>query len=349
MSRRWFALAVCAGCAARPAHPIPIALLIDGDRAAAGALPPGAVDGLELVPIALPPPAAVRPDDATPVVARARSAYARGEFDACRAELARLDVAHLLARGDRPTAAGVLVFDAACAWGAMDRAAAKLDAERLASFGLELGDIVVSPDVEKAIGDAIAAAQNAPRAKLAITGVVDARLSIDGKPAGCALPCTVELAPGDHVIAADADGYLPETRSVRSPDQSALAIAQQPAPAALAATQWRARVGRGLPPADATGATLLARLSGAPRIAFVHGDARITGALVVDGKLVASATGGRGGGPALVRELAYDGKLLQRPTLWQRPWFWIAVAGAAAGITGVVLYLNRPTDSSVGF
>jgi hypothetical protein len=36
----------------------------------------------------------------------------------------------------------------------------------------------------------------------------------------------------------------------------------------------------------------------------------------------------RGATPQLVREFAYDAGILQRPRVWQRPWFWIAVTGA---------------------
>ena len=43
--------------------------------------------------------------------------------------------------------------------------------------------------------------------------------------------------------------------------------------------------------------------------------------------------------------------LLQRPKVWQRPWFWIAVAGATAAISGAIIYATYEPDvqTMVGF
>ena len=79
-------------------------------------------------------------------------------------------------------------------------------------------------------------------------------------------------------------------------------------------------------------AELLALALAEPRIAYLAGT---TGVLIVDGTLRAT---GSGKSPALLRELAYDGGLLQRPKVWQRPWFWIVVAGATAVVSGAVIY-----------
>jgi hypothetical protein len=351
VSRSLAVVVALAGCAPKPAQTIPVALLVDGDRAAVGAIEPRSVAGLELAPVVLPQPPSPPADSSAAVVAAARASYAKGDFDACRAALAKVDVTALLATGDRTTAARALTVDGACAWGATDRSAAKAIAERLASFGLALPEIAVSPDVEHVFGDAIAAAGKAQRTQLAISGVAGARLSIDGRVAVCALPCSIDLAPGDHVLAGEADGYQPASRSVRIPDVKQIAIAQQAAPADLAATQWRARVGRGLPPADVTGATLIGKLAKQSRVAYVQGDTRLTGSLIVDGKLAATATRDRGMGAALVRELAYDGGVLQRPKLWQKPWFWIAVSAGVAVVAGTIIAITyqRPIHTDLGF
>jgi hypothetical protein len=345
---RWLSIvlatALLASCAARPQHTVPIALLVDGDPAAVGALPTHAVDGLELHPVELPAPAPAPPDPSASTITRARSSYARGDFDACRRELATIDHVRLLAARERTLVARALVLDAACGWGALDKAAAQTTAARLASFSLELPDLGVSPDVERMLGDAIAAAGKAKRSPLAVTGVVGARLSVDGIEAGCALPCTIDLGPGDHVLAVEADGFQPAVQRVRVPQARELAIAQQPASAELAAKQWRARVGRGQPATDVVGAALLGKLGKQTRVAFVHGDTRLTGALVVGGTLVATATGSRNEGADLVRELAYDGGVLHRPSLWQRPWFWIAATGAVALVAGAIVAVTYEPD-----
>nr|HEX4313545.1 PEGA domain-containing protein [Kofleriaceae bacterium] len=329
------AVACAPGCAATPRHAIPIAVVVDGDRAAVGALP--RVGGLELHEVALPEPPAQPADTAAPALVRARGAYQSGDLDACRRELAAVDVAAALARGDRDTAATALALDAGCAWANRAPADARADAARLASLGLALPAGLVPPDVEAVIGDAITGAGSAARVPLAIAGAAGARASVDGNPPACAVPCTLALAPGEHVVAVDTDGFVPAAQTVRLPDIAAVQLAQQPAPAALAAQQWRARVARGQPAADATGATLLARFASAPRVVYLHGDARVAGELVVDGKLVASIDRERGDTADAVRELAYDGGVLHRPAVWQRPWFWIAVAGVAVVAAGTIV------------
>jgi len=338
------------GCTPKPSQTIPIAVLVDGDRAAIGELPRTAVTGLELTPLVLPEPAPIAASDDTATVTRARITYGKGDFDACHGELSKLDVAKLLAAHDRALAARLLFLDAACAWGATDKAAAQAIAARFASFGLAVPDLAVSPDVERVFGDAITAAGKAPHTPLEITGEPGARLTIDGREAGCTLPCTLDVGPGDHVLAVDADGFQPAARTVRAPSPP-IAIAQSAATAELAARQWRARIGRGLPPADVVGARLLGRVGRGPRVAIVHGDTRLTGSLVVDGVLVATATGEREGGPALIRELAYDGGILRRPALWQRPWFWIAASSVAVLAAGTIVAITYqpPIRTNPGF
>src|SRR4051812_22265402 len=72
-------LGLCAlgACAPAPKHALAVALLVEGDAAAVGALPPGAVPGLELRALALPAPAPPPASDAAALVTRARSAYAQ--------------------------------------------------------------------------------------------------------------------------------------------------------------------------------------------------------------------------------------------------------------------------------
>jgi hypothetical protein len=345
------ALVLAPGCAARPRQPLSVAVLVDGDPAAVGVLARRAVAGLALQPVALAQPAPPPANEGPAIIARARAAYAQGEFATCRAELAQLDFERVLAAGDRALAARVLTFDAACAWGALGKADARAIAARLASLGLDLPEAAVAPDVEDVLARAIVAAGTLPRRPLAITGPPGGRLSIDGRAAGCALPCTVDVLAGDHVIAVDTDGFAPAARTVRTPDTAQLAIAQQPASPELAAQQWRARVGRGLPPTDLVGAALLGRLAGQARIALVHGGDPLSGALIVDGVVRASAVRPRGQAAALVRDLAYDGHVLERPSLWVRPWFWIAVSGAALALAGGVVYATyQPgVTTAVGF
>jgi len=203
---------------------------------------------------------------------------------------------------------------------------------------------VVAPDVEQMIAGVITAHGRAPRVALAIHGEAGARLAIDGRPAGCAPPCTLDVAPGDHVLAIATDGFAPATRLVRVAAAQEVSLAQAPAAAALAAQQWRARRGRGLPGADAIGAKLIARFGKQRRIALLSGGARLEGALIVDGVVRARTERGPGEAPAALRELAYDASLLQRPTIFQRPWFWIALTGAAIAAGATTVWLVYQPD-----
>ncbi len=335
---------VLAACGASSAHPIPIAVLVDGDPAAVGDLP--RVDGLELRRIALPAPPPPAANDSEATVALARKAYVAGDFATCRTTLAAIDITAELAAGARSLASRALTLATACAFGAAAKSDAMTTAAQLASYGLELPSAAVSPDVEALIGKAIEAAGSAAPGHLVVNGVIGARLSVDGLPI-CALPCTIPLARGDHVLAVATDGYAPATRTVRIPDVTTVAIAQTAASPELAANQWRARIARGAPVGDPVGAALLGALGRDRRVAYIHGDRRLTGELTVDGKLAASGEAKSGEAEALVRHLAYDGAVLRRPAVWQRPWFWIAVTGIAVVVTGAVLYVNRPVHTIV--
>jgi hypothetical protein len=342
-----FLLAV-ASCAPAPKHPIRVGVLIEGDRTAVGALEPRAIDGLELYSVELPDPAPVTVDDSAQLITRARAAYAAGDFDACRGELVKVDVMHLLVAANRSLASRAITLEAACAWGALARSEAKAAATRLASLGLELPETVVAPDVEQLIGTAIAQVGKAVRHPLAIRGEVGARLSIDGRPAGCTLPCTLDVADGDHVLAVETDGFMPTSRLVRTPETIPVTLAQEPASAQLAAQQWRARLGRGLPATDSVGVTLIAKLARDQRVAVLRAGTRLEGSIIVGGAVRAKAVRDHGQAPSLVRELAYDSGVLRRPAVWQKPWFWIAVSGGAIAIAGGIVALTYEPEVRTG-
>ena len=331
--------AIAPACAATPVHPIPLAIFVDG--APPARLPD--VAGLALHTLTLPPSPPVEPDHTAGPLSRARTAYAAGDFDTCRAELARIDVPMTLAAGQRDAAARALAFDAACAWGGQAVTVARAIAAQLAAYGLALPDAAIAPDIEAVLGEAIVAAGNAHARPIRVRGEPGARLRVDGQPPACALPCTIDLVPGDHILAVSADGFADAHQQVRVPAPAELVLAQPVAPPALAAAQWRARAGRGQLTTDAIGARLIARL-GERRVAVLAGEptGKRTGALIIDGAIAATATASDDAN--LVRELAYDADLLHRPTVWQRPWFWIAVSGIALGVAaGVTALTYQPT------
>lgn len=336
------ALLALAACGAEVAHPFPVGVI------ALGNVPVAPVDGLEMKTVVLPAPPPVV-DTATAALARIRTAYAHGEFDTCRRELAAIDVTQWLADGDRASASRALAFETGCAAGAMRAEDARTSAARFASFGLDLTETTVSPDVEALIGKEVERSGSARRIRASITSNAPARLAIDGRPAGCEVPCTVELAPGEHVIAATADGFAPAHELIRDLDHLQIDLA--PAGSLLAAVQWRARVGRGQPAADPVGAHLIQQFAGEPRVLVLSDGPRITGEVIVDGRMRARGDAPRGETHDLIQNLAYDSGILHRPELYQRPWFWIAIGVGAAVIAGgiVALTYTPPIRTGVGF
>lgn len=344
--RRLLPCLLVGACAARAAHPVPIAVLELGDAIDRAALH---ADGLTPYPVS-PPTSAAPVDRIDDALARARTAYVGGDFDACVDALFVVPIDELLVRGDREHAARVLVLSVGCEVGARNLRDAAAAAATLASYGLEAHESI-APDAEQVIGAAIEAQNNAARATVAIDGVAGAHVMIDGRADRCIAPCRVELAAGHHVIAAIADGYAPAHKVVRVPDEAHVTLDQAPASAQLAASQWRARVDAGLPSGDAVGAALVARFVPDRRVAIVRAGSHLDGELVVDGLRVAVREAPHGDAPDLLRELAYDGGVLHRPAVWQRPWFWIAVGAAAVAIAATIVAVTyqRPVDTSVGF
>ena len=332
-------LVLASSCAPKQGHPKSVAVIVDGDRGAVGTIAPHAVAGLELQPLPDPgPPPSPPPDASETIVAGARKAYGHGEWASCLSEIRRIDLVKLLAAGQRALAARALTFEIACHYeGSRDQAQAS--ATRFANLGLDVPGDFLPVDVEQLITTTIAATST-KLTPIAVAGEAGARLAVDGRPAGCAVPCTIDLATGDHVLAVEADGFAPISRLVRVPDEDRVSLAQPPASAELAAHQWRARLARGLPATDATGVALIARLAGQPNVVVVRADKRLHGTLIVDGVLRAHADRDRGEVPALMRDLAYNGKILDAPRVWQRPWFWIAISGAALAVAGTIVYVT---------
>ncbi len=347
---RWISLLLLAACSARAAHPVPLGVLALGDRAALGDLA-ATQEGLAVRVLESPPPPPEPADTVAAALARARTAYVRGQLDTCLGEARTIDTAELLVASDRGRAARALALVIACNEGATLHAEARAVATRFASYGLELPESTVAPDVEALIGAEVERVGRAPRARLAIATVTGARLRVDGRPAGCEAPCTVELAPGEHVVSAEADGFAAGHASVRVPDATQASIELLPATALLAAQQWRARLGRGQPATDAIGARLIGRFALEPRVAVLVGGPRVEGALIIDGRVVARNDAPTGAAGPLLRELAYDARILRRPPVWERPWFWIAVGVGAFVVAGalVAVTYEPPVHTVVGF
>jgi hypothetical protein len=350
------AIAVVAACgAARP--PVGLTVIVDGagaDRARDGVAHRG-LDGFVVRAVAPPPIVADPPDPIASILATARAAYQdRGDFAACRAAVDPIDVPSLLAVGKREQAARVLVWRTACAWSGLARADARATAALVGQYGLDLPSDAgaVIPEVEAALLDVIEKAAKIERVPLKVAGNSGGRVVLDGKPTGCTLPCTLDVARGDHVVAIEADGKTPAWRVVRAPAKAAIEIPLARASPAEAGAQWRARIARGLPAIDDTGLELVAHAAGDVRVAYVDADGkRVRGALVVDGAVKARGTRDDGDITGLLGDLTRRGGLVAPTPLVKQPRFWIVLGAgvaAAAAITALVVY-EPEIITEVGF
>jgi hypothetical protein len=352
---------------ARADEPPRIAVVVAGSDAARAELESG-LAGQSALPVELrlsPLPNVPAPASDPGLAARlseARSRYIAADFEGCLARLADdAQLAEVLGRGEVTLAARTLLWRTACeaargAAGEADRAA-----QQFARMGFELPPDAgaVTPDVERLLTDALAAAQRAPRVPLRVESTREvAEVSIDGRSQGCVTPCTLEVAPGEHVVALSADGLTPlVTRTTVRRGGPVLALSPELASPELARRQWSARQAARRELDDAASLRLLARAVPAQKLVLIHAEpvqgerVELRGAYAVDGQVAARA-GSRPvslhdldeEGLSLVEELLVRGNTLEpaRP-VWKNPWLWVAVGlGAAAAATATALLLREP-------
>jgi hypothetical protein len=292
--------------------------------------------------------------DVETAVAEARQLYVDADFPGCRR---RVDgaalVPALLAEGRRALAARVLLWRVACRVGEGDLDGARPDARALAAYALEVPtDVTVaSPEVEAVLAEARRELGAEAPVATKITargrgGPLAAAVTVDGRGPICTTPCSIDLSPADHVIAVEADLFVPASRVARP---GAVELTLDEAPPELAARQWTARFAGGREIDTDPSVRLLSRASRARHLAVLRvEEGRVTGALAVDDRVV--ARGERfaakadlpAAGAELLRSLLVSGKLLEpAPPVWRRPLFWVAVGGVAlltGGITALLLY-----------
>jgi len=362
----WTLAPAAAGAQEDDGAPLAVTVVVDGEDA-------GRVrDALRTPPEGLPIEITLGalPQGAEPVpapthdepLAAARAAWVGAEFDRC---LALLDddapIHEALASGRRAIAARLLFWRVACLVGVGDPTSAA-QARRFATFGLDVPPDVgaVSPEVERALGAALEAVAQAPRHAVEIRSEPRAAVAIDGRPPRCETPCTVDLSPGDHVIALGAPGRVPAWNLVRAGEAEALELTLDEAPPELAARQWAerwiGRAGRESPAA----VRLLAQAVRARRLALLIVDAhepRLTGVLAIDGDVAARAEHRAGealdeAARALLRDLLVEGGAVEAaPPVYESPWFWVGIAaGVLIAVTvPTAVVLTQDTTTRVGF
>ncbi len=314
---------------------------------------------VELRLVATPPASAQRV--ATGVwparLAAARTAYVTADFPACLQKLeGDRAVSELLADGERLLAARLLAWRAACHTGAKQPEPARVAAEALALAQVPLPEDVASmtPEVEALLAQAQVDVGAKPMSEVRVDSrPAGAQVEIDGRPAACTTPCTMELSSGPHVVRLSADGYTPVWKVLAAAD---ISVALEPASPELAATQWRKRAEKGEAVDSAVSMQLLSTSLRAPRLVVMASDpatpSLLRGALAVDGQLQVRAERDADV-EGLVKDLLVRGQVVEEaPPIYARWPFWVAVGAAVAGgvTTAAVLASRDPTTTvKVGF
>lgn len=288
-------------------------------------------------------------------LAAARKAYVSAGFAECLKQLeGDAAAAELLSSGERLLAARLLAWRTACHTGANQPQPARAAAEALAAFQLALPEDVgsMTPDVEALLARTISSVSATPMRKVRVESTPSgASVEVDGRPAACTTPCTVDVLAGAHVVRLSVDGYTPAWKLVA--EEAPPAFTLEAASPELAATQWRARLQHGDAFDSEASVKLLSSALRAPRMAVVTSEAAapktLRGALTIDGVLTTRAER-EGDAEGLMRDLLVRGKVVEEaPPLYQRWPFWLAVgvAAVAAGTTTAIVVGTRQTVTSV--
>ncbi|HEY1586242.1 MAG TPA: PEGA domain-containing protein [Polyangia bacterium] len=314
----------------------------------------------------LPQATAPKTDGSLPL-SSARQKYVNGDFAGCLQSLsADALVPELLAAGRRELAARVLFWRVACRVGSGALPAATDEAREFAALGLEVpADAAeATPEVESLLGRATKEAAAAHKLTLAVDAPpLRAGLSLDGRSGACVTPCALEVLPGEHLIALDADGYLPLARQVSVHESTQVKLNATPAPPEVAAAQWSARYGGSTWLYSEPSTRLLARAVAARRLVLVNvegtGELRLRGTLATDGTVRAQAerTARAGSLDAesrrLLRDLLVSGKVFEpAKPIYKRAAFWVplALAVSAAVISASIAATLAPNiHTRVGF
>lgn len=321
---------------------------------------------VELVVGHLPEAPAPAPDRSA-LVPAARQAYVNGDFAGCLQSLSADGlVPELLAAGRRELAARVLFWRVACRVGSGALPAATDEARQFAALGLEVpADAAqATPEVESLLVRTLERAAALPRVPLEVDAPpLRAGVSLDGRRGACVTPCALEVLPGEHLIALDAEGYLPVARFVRIKERAQVKLDATPAPPEVAAAQWSARYGSSPMLFAEPSTRLLARAIAARRLVLVNvehnGELHLRGTLATDGTVRAQSE--RAARPAnldaearrLLRDLLVSGKVFEpAKPIYKRAVFWVplALAVSAAVISASIAATLAPdVHTRVGF
>ncbi len=305
--------------------------------------------------------------DRSPLLPAARQKYVNGDFAGCLQSLSADGLmSELLAAGRRELLARVLFWRVACRVGSGALPAATSEAVQFAALGLEVpADAAeATPEVESLLVRALKESATLGKLTLEVDAPpLRAGVSLDGRPGACVTPCSLEVLPGEHLIALDAEGYLPVARMVAMKERTQVKLEVTPAPPEVAAEQWSARYGGSALLYSEPSTRLLAQAIAARRLVLINaegtGELRLRGTLATDGTVRAQAE--RAARPAsldaearrLLRDLLVSGKVFEpAKPIYKRAAFWVplALAVSAAVISASIAATLAPNiHTRVGF
>ncbi|MFO0738897.1 MAG: PEGA domain-containing protein [Labilithrix sp.] len=359
----------------------PVALVVQGREPLRVAAEKGALAGDYGVTVraaAVPntPPAPMASTAETEQhIASARRRYLDGGFEGaqrCAAELASPSLVWgAIGAGARSTALRVLLWKTACD-SIFQEDAALTDAQTFAALEAELPPEANAIPVRanELLGRALAEAEKSGRRTLLVSArngesaIHDASVSVDGRASACKTPCSLDLRPGDHWLRVERDGFSSSARLVRVDvarvSQSAVFELPVASPEE-AGRQWTSRYATTNEPVDgAASLELLSLAVRARQVLYLRPEpfgagVRIQGALARDGKIVARESredadlahlGGRSRDVAM--DLLVKGRVVEDPSLFKKPLFWVVVVGVAAGAAvALTAYATRGEEHSL--
>jgi hypothetical protein len=299
----------------------------------------------------------------------ARRHYIDAEFSACIQSLGDEGVlTQTLGAGQRQLAARLLLWRVACHVGMGQEDAARRVAEEVGVLRLEIpADVgVLPPEVGRMMVRGAQAGMARARTTLRVTSDFGpARIALDGRPAVCIAPCSLEALEGQHVLGVDAEGRQPAVQVIAARgSELEVAFTTLPAPPELAASQWTAHYAGSSAALDSAGSLRLLSLAlRAPRLVLLTAEAeqegyRLRGTFALEGRVAARTE--RGTQPknlqetteGVLRDLLIQGHVMEpAPALYQRRDFWIAVGVAAvvAGASTAAILWKQPVRTEVGF
>lgn len=299
----------------------------------------------------------------------ARRHYIDAEFSACLQSLGDEGVLHqTLGAGQRQLVARLLLWRVACHVGMGQEDAARQVAEEVGVLRLEIpADVgVLPPEVGRVMVRGAQTGMARARTTLRITSDFGpARISLDGRPAVCTAPCSLEVLEGQHVLGVDAEGRQPAVQVIAARGAELdVAFTTLPATPELAASQWTAHYAGSSAALDSAGSLrLLSSALRAPRLVLLNAEAeqegyRLRGTFALDGRVAARTERSTKPGAlqetteGVLRDLLIQGHVMEpAPALYQRRDFWIAVgvAAAIAGASTAALLWKQPVRTEVGF